>query len=46
MRHLAAFFKHPLGVKEMDFQRQFDMLVAYANAHLAGGTDSAEVPCG
>jgi hypothetical protein len=39
MRHLAAFFKHPLGVKEMDFHRQFDMLVAYAQRHLATGQD-------
>jgi myo-inositol-1-phosphate synthase len=34
MPHLAAFFKHPVGVEEMDFHRQFEMLRDYAERHL------------
>jgi myo-inositol-1-phosphate synthase len=40
MHHLAAFFKNPLGVAEMDFHRQFDALLAYAAQHLARETTS------
>jgi myo-inositol-1-phosphate synthase len=40
MRHLAAFFKNPLGVAEMDLHRQFDALLAYAAGHLGG-----KAPC-
>jgi myo-inositol-1-phosphate synthase len=35
MRHLAAFFKQPLGVEEMDLHRQFQMLLDYAERHPA-----------
>jgi myo-inositol-1-phosphate synthase len=35
LRHLAPFFKNPIGVEEMDFHRQFDGLVAYATGQLA-----------
>lgn len=35
LRHLAAFFKMPLGVDEMDFHRQFGMLLDYAERELA-----------
>jgi hypothetical protein len=34
MRHLAAFFKHPIGVEEMDFHRQFAMLLDYVAARV------------
>jgi len=30
LRHLACFFKSPMGVEEHDFFRQFRMLEAYA----------------
>jgi len=30
LRHLASFFKSPLGVKELDFHRQFALLLDYA----------------
>lgn len=43
MRHLASFFKHPIGVEEMAFFPQFEMLLDYARRHLAredaGGAD-------
>ncbi len=29
LRHLACFFKSPLGVEEQDFRRQFDLLRAW-----------------
>jgi myo-inositol-1-phosphate synthase len=32
MRHLACFFKSPLGVEEHDFFKQFEALVAYASS--------------
>lgn len=32
LRHLACFFKNPLGVEEHDFFKQFAMLEAYAHA--------------
>ena len=32
MRHLACFFKSPMGVEEHDFFRQFAMLEQYARA--------------
>jgi len=35
LTHLGAFFKHPLGVEEMDLHRQFDTLLDYAARHLA-----------
>ena len=35
MHHLAAFFKNPVGVDEMAFYPQFEMLLAYAHRHLA-----------
>ncbi|HEV2947467.1 MAG TPA: inositol-3-phosphate synthase [Gemmataceae bacterium] len=31
LRHLACFFKSPMGVEEHDFFRQFQMLEAYAS---------------
>ena len=34
MRHLAAFFKNPIGVREMAFQTQFERLLRYTEAHL------------
>jgi myo-inositol-1-phosphate synthase len=34
MTHLAGFFKNPLGVREMDFHRQFEALLGYAEACL------------
>jgi myo-inositol-1-phosphate synthase len=34
MRHLACFFKNPIGVEEHSFYRQFQMLLAYAQHHL------------
>jgi myo-inositol-1-phosphate synthase len=30
LRHLASFFKSPLGVEELDFHRQFELLLDYA----------------
>jgi myo-inositol-1-phosphate synthase len=41
LRHLAPFFKNPLGVDEMDFHRQFDALVAYATRHLTAAAGHA-----
>ncbi len=35
MTHLACFFKNPLGVREMDFHRQFDSLLNYVEGCLA-----------
>jgi myo-inositol-1-phosphate synthase len=32
LRHLACFFKSPMGVEENDFFKQFEMLEAYARA--------------
>jgi myo-inositol-1-phosphate synthase len=32
LRHLACFFKSPMGVTEHDFFKQFEMLEAYARA--------------
>jgi myo-inositol-1-phosphate synthase len=32
LRHLACFFKSPMGVHEHDFFKQFAMLEAYARA--------------
>jgi myo-inositol-1-phosphate synthase len=32
LRHLACFFKSPMGVEEHDFFKQFTMLVEYAQA--------------
>jgi myo-inositol-1-phosphate synthase len=37
--HLGAFFKHPLGVDEMDLHRQLDTLLDYA-ARLLPQTDA------
>ncbi len=37
MPHLAAFFKHPLHVDEMDLQRQFGMLMQYIETHRRQG---------
>jgi myo-inositol-1-phosphate synthase len=34
LRHLAVFFKSPLGVAEMDLQSQYRMLLHYAEQHL------------
>ena len=34
MNHLACFFKNPLGTKEHNFFKQFEMLLAYAAKHL------------
>lgn len=33
MKHLASFFKSPLGVEELAFMPQFEMLLRYAHAH-------------
>jgi len=30
LRHLASFFKSPLGVEELNFHRQFELLLGYA----------------
>ncbi len=43
MHHLAAFFKRPIGVDEMDFHAQFERLLAYAQEHLHRQTDSASL---
>ena len=32
LKHLACFFKNPMGVEEQDFFKQFAMLEEYANA--------------
>lgn len=37
MRHLACFFKDPLGVEEHSFPQQFAMLIDYVRRHLARG---------
>jgi myo-inositol-1-phosphate synthase len=42
MPHLAAFFKHPVGVEEMDFHRQFEMLLDYAQRHLTAAGSAAQ----
>ncbi len=34
MHHLAAFFKYPIEVEEMDFHRQFERLLEYTERHL------------
>lgn len=33
MKHLASFFKNPIGVEEPAFIPQFEMLLGYAQAH-------------
>jgi myo-inositol-1-phosphate synthase len=33
LRHLACFFKNPMGVEEHDFFKQFKMLEDYAQAN-------------
>jgi myo-inositol-1-phosphate synthase len=35
MPHLASFFKNPIGVKEMEFTKQMDLLINYALQHLS-----------
>lgn len=35
MKHLACFFKNPLATNEHNFYKQFEMLVNYAEKHLA-----------
>jgi myo-inositol-1-phosphate synthase len=35
MRHLACFFKNPIGVEEMSLFVQFERLMEYAQTHLA-----------
>ncbi|MCB1852330.1 MAG: inositol-3-phosphate synthase, partial [Gammaproteobacteria bacterium] len=35
MHHLAAFFKNPVGVEEMAFYPQFELLLAYTHRHLS-----------
>lgn len=35
MRHLACFFKNPIGVSEMAFYPQFGMLLEYTYGHLS-----------
>lgn len=37
MRHLACFFKDPLGVEEHSFPQQFALLIDYVRRHLPGG---------
>lgn len=37
LKHLACFFKSPLGVDQHDFHKQFEMLAAYALARCASG---------
>jgi myo-inositol-1-phosphate synthase len=37
LRHLACFFKSPMGVKEHNFFRQFQLLEEYAHAARASG---------
>jgi myo-inositol-1-phosphate synthase len=37
MRHLACFFKDPVGVSEQDLHGQFHHLLAYIGAERAGG---------
>jgi len=45
MRQLAAFFKNPLAVAEMDFHRQCADLIAYARRHLGEDTQAhADAP--
>lgn len=36
LRHLAGFFKHPIGVSEHAFPAQFRMLLDYVERHRAG----------
>jgi myo-inositol-1-phosphate synthase len=35
LRHLAVFFKNPLYVEQMDLHEQYQMLLDYADRHLA-----------
>jgi myo-inositol-1-phosphate synthase len=39
LRHLACFFKHPMGVEEHDFFKQFAMLERYVQELTADNTD-------
>lgn len=34
MRHLACFFKNPIGVKEQNLSYQFQMLIQYVDRHV------------
>ena len=40
MRHLACFFKSPMGVEEHDFFKQFAMLEEYVQQTNHGGTET------
>jgi myo-inositol-1-phosphate synthase len=33
MRHLACFFKNPMGTSEYDFFKQWEILMEYARSH-------------
>jgi myo-inositol-1-phosphate synthase len=42
MRHLACFFKSPVGVTEMALEPQYQMLVDYAERHLRGARQRSD----
>jgi myo-inositol-1-phosphate synthase len=42
LRHLACFFKNPMGVQEHDFFRQFAMLENYVTSAIGQPTRSAQ----
>ncbi len=45
MKHLACFFKSPLGVAEMSFAPQFDMLLEYTYRHLQRKDKDEKLSC-
>lgn len=46
MHHLAAFFKNPIEVEEMNFFAQFEMLLDYARGHLTRTPAPPDESCG
>jgi myo-inositol-1-phosphate synthase len=46
LRHLACFFKSPMGVEEHDFFRQFEMLEEYVGRAQAAGSNREDVSVG
>jgi myo-inositol-1-phosphate synthase len=45
LRHLACFFKNPMGVTEHDFFKQFALLEAFAAEAKATAAHATERPC-
>lgn len=45
MKHVASFFKDPIGVEELGFVPQYEMLLSYAKAHCdeASSTGKQEI---